>query len=274
MTDSRNGLSVFNFEGKSVRVVEHRGEPWWVAKDVCDVLGVTNPTEALRRLDDDEKFALSYTEGKNLGFSHATAGVNIINESALYALIMRGKKTEARRFRKWVTSSVLPSIRRHGGYLTDEKIEEALTDPDTIIRLAQTLKAEREKRLALEAKAGEDRPRVLFAQSVEASDCSILIGDLAKLIRQNGVRVGPKRLFEWMRENGYLMKNGDSRNMPTQRAMEAGLFKIRERAIDNPDGSIFLARTTKVTGRGQVFFMNLFLSGKSAEASAGKSGGE
>jgi prophage antirepressor-like protein len=266
MTDSQDALKVFDFEDWKVRIVEKDGQPWWVAKDVCDVLGLTNPTEAIKPLDDDEKMGLRNSEvapllGLEANITLYPQGLNVISESGLYTLITRSNKPEARRFRKWVTSEVLPSVHRHGGYLTGRKIEEVLSDPDTLIRLARNLKAEREKRRALEAKVDEDHPKVLFAESVAASESSILIGDLAKLIRQNGIAIGPKRLFKWLRENGYLMKIGESRNMPTQKSMELGLFEVKERAIDNPDGSIFVTRTTKVTGR-EVYFMNLFRDNK------------
>jgi anti-repressor protein len=168
------------------------------------------------------------------------------------------RKPEAKIFKRWLTHEVIPAIRKFGGYLTGRKIEEILTDPDTIIELARNIKAEKEKCRALEAKIDADRPKVIFAESVEASDSSSLVGDLAKLIRQNGVEIGPRRLFEWMRQNGYLMKLGESRNMPTQKSMESGLFEVKERTIDNPDGKIILTRTTKITGRGQLFFLNLF----------------
>ncbi|GHV48319.1 hypothetical protein FACS1894204_12520 [Synergistales bacterium] len=184
--------------------------------------------------------------------------MTVISESGLYALIMRSNKPEARKFRKWVTSEVLPSIRKHGGYLTERKLKEALDDPDSMIRLFQNMKADREKIRALEAKENANRPKIIFAESVEASSSSILIGDLAKLIRQNNCEIGPNRLFEWLRQNGYLMKGGESRNMPTQRAMEAGWFQVKERTLGNPDGSVLVTRTTKVTGKGQVFFINFF----------------
>jgi anti-repressor protein len=252
MTDSGNDLKVFEFEGSKVRVVEKDGQPWWVAKDVCDVLEHSNSRKAIELLDDDEKgVSKVYTLG---GIQDMT----VVSESGLYTLITRSNKPEARKFRKWVTSDVLPSIRKFGGYLTGMKIEEILTDPDTIIQLARNIKAEKERCRALEAKIDADRPKVIFAESVEASDSSILVGDLAKLIRQNGVEIGPRRLFEWMRQNGYLMKLGESRNMPTQHSMEYGLFEVKERTIDNPDGKILVTRTTKVTGRGQLFFINLF----------------
>ena len=244
-------LQVFNFEQKDVRVVMKDGEPWWVAKDVCDVLELSNPTMALEGLDEDEraKFCLG-----------RQGDANIITESGLYTLVMRSNKPEAKRFRKWVTSEVLPTIRKHGAYMTPAKLEEALLNPDTLIRLAQTLKEEREKRAVLEAQAEVDRPKVLFANSVTASKTSILVGDLAKLLRQNGVQIGQNRLFQWLRENGYLIKRkGDSFNMPTQSAMESGLFEVLERTHSNPDGSIRITKTPKVTGRGQMFFINVFL---------------
>lgn len=246
-----NALQVFNFEQREVRVVMKDGEPWWVAKDVCDVLELSNPTMALEGLDEDEraKFCLG-----------RQGDANIITESGLYTLVMRSNKPEAKRFRKWVTSEVLPTIRKHGAYMTPAKLEEALLNPDTLIRLAQTLKEEREKRAVLEAQAEVDRPKVLFADSVTASKTSILVGDLAKLLRQNGVQIGQNRLFQWLRENGYLIKRkGDSFNMPTQTAMESGLFEVLERTHSNPDGSIRITKTPKVTGRGQMFFINVFL---------------
>jgi anti-repressor protein len=252
MTDSQNALKVLDFEGRKVRIVEKDGQPWWVAKDVCDVLGHSNSRKAIELLDDDEKgVSKVYTLG-------GMQDMAVVSESGLYTLITRSNKPEARKFRKWVTSEVLPSVRKFGGYLTDRKIEDILTDPDTIIQLAMNIKAVREQCHSLEAKIDADRPKVIFAESVEASSSSILVGDLAKLMRQNGVEIGPRRLFEWMRRNGYLMKVGESRNMPTQRAMEAGLFEIKERAIDNPDGSILVTRTTKVTGHGSIYFINLF----------------
>jgi anti-repressor protein len=222
------------------------------------VLEHSNSRKAIELLDDDEKgVSKVYTLG-------GTQNMTVVSEYGLYTLITRSNRPEACKFRRWVTSEILPSIRKHGGYLTDRKLEEILNDPDTFIRLAQNLKTEREKRQILEAKVNEDYSKVLFADLVEASDSSILIGDFAKLIKQNGCEIGPKRLFDWMRQNGYLMKSGESWNMLTQRAMEAGWFEVRERAIGHPDGSILLTRTTKVTGCGQVYFLNLFMNGKAA----------
>lgn len=246
-----DALQVFNFEQREVRVVMKDGEPWWVAKDVCDVLEIQNVTQAIDRLDEDDR---------SMFFIGRQGEVNVISESGLYTLVIRSNKPEAKRFRKWVTSEVLPTIRKHGAYMTPAKLEEALLNPDTLIRLAQTLKEEREKRAVLEAQAEADRPKVLFADSVTASKTSILVGDLAKLLRQNGIQIGQNRLFQWLRDNGYLIKRkGDSFNMPTQNAMESGLFEVLERTHSNPDGSIRITKTPKVTGRGQMFFINVFL---------------
>ena len=249
-----NTLQVFNFEKKDIRIVMKDGEPWWVAKDVCDVLDLSNPSESLKALDEDELTSETLRSGGQ------GREMRLISESGVYTLVMRSNKPEAKRFRKWVTSEVLPTIRKHGAYMTPAKLEEVLLHPDTLIKLAQNLKDEQEKRAALEAQAEADRPKVLFADSVTASKTSILVGDLAKLLRQNGVQIGQNRLFQWLRENGYLIRRkGDSFNMPTQSAMESGLFEVLERTHSNPDGSIRITRTTKVTGKGQVYFINVFL---------------
>ena len=160
-----------------------------------------------------------------------------------------------------MTSEVIPSIRKHGAYMTPDKLEEVLLKPGTLIQLAQNLKTEQEKRRALEVKVEEQKPKVLFAESVEAAKTSILIGELAKLLKQNGINIGQNRLFEWLRQHGYLIKrNGTDYNMPTQRSMDMGLFEIKETTINNPDGSIKINKTSKVTGKGQVYFINLFLN--------------
>lgn len=244
---------IFNYEAAQIRVIVQDGEPWFVAKDVCEVLELGNPSQAVSRLDDDEKAIISNdTPG-------GTQEMLVVNEPGLYSLILGSRKPEAKSFKRWITHKVIPTIRKHGAYMTAEKIEEVLLNPDTIIKLATTLKAEREARLALEAKVEEDKPKTLFADAVSTSHSSILIGDLAKLIKQNGCAVGQKRLFEYLRDNGYLMKQGSSWNMPTQRAMEGGLFEVKETVINNPDGSIRVTKTTKVTGKGQIYFINKFL---------------
>ena len=182
-----------------------------------------------------------------------------IPENTFYRLAMKAKNETAEKFQAIVADEILPSIRKHGGYLTADKIEEVLMNPDTIIKLAQNLKAEQEKNRQLSAKVERDHPKVLFADSVSAASNSILIGELAKLIKQNGPDIGQNRLFEWLRQKGYLIsRQGTDYNMPTQRAMEQKLFTIKETTINKPDGSIHISKTVKVTGKGQIHFINIF----------------
>lgn len=245
----------FNYNGATVRTIVKNGEPWLVLKDVCDVLEIGNSRMVADRLDDDERDAVSITD--TIGRMQDTT---VINESGLYSVILLSRKPEARQFKRWVTHEVLPSIRKHGAYMTAETIEAALADPDTIIQLAMRLKEAREQQRALESKIEQDKPKVLFASAVEASHTSILIGELAKLLRQNGIEIGQNRLFQWMRDNGYLIKRqGSDWNMPTQYSMERGWFEVKETAISRSDGSITVSKTAKVTGRGQTYFVNAFL---------------
>ena len=270
-----NELKVFeNAEFGQIRGMEIDGESWLVGKDVAERLGYANTKDALSaHVDEDDKRILQKSEIATfanhilksdmvVNFVWADVpnrGLTIINESGLYSLVLGSKLPNAKKFKRWVTSEVLPAIRKHGGYLTAEKVEEALLNPDVLIKLATELKDERDARRTLESKVAEDAPKVLFADSVSTAKTSILIGELAKLLKQNGLEVGQKRLFAWMRENGYLMRAGSSYNMPTQRAMEQGLFEIKETTINNPDGSTRLTRTPKVTGKGQVYFVNRML---------------
>ena len=247
-----NELQIFeNEEFGKVRTLVKDGEPWFVASDVCECLGLSNPTVSVNRLDYDERAKF------NLG---RQGWVNIVNEYGLYNLVLGSRKPEAKNFKRWVTHEVLPAIRKHGGYLTPDKVEEILTNPDAIIRLATQLKEERAKRAEAEKVIEEQRPKALFADAVSASKTSILIGALAKLIRQNGVDVGQKRLFEWLRKKGYLIKSGNDKNMPTQRSMEQGLFEVKEGSYVDGDGVNRITRTTKVTGKGQLYFVNKFLA--------------
>ena len=257
-------VNVFNFRESEVRVVVRDNEPWFVVADVCKVLEVQNPTDAIKKLDDDEKARF------NLGLRGGDT--NCVNEPGLYSLVLGSRKPEAKAFKRWVTHEVIPSIRKHGGYLTPDKVEEALLNPDTLIKLATNLKAEREARLKAEEakrllteKVEADAPKVLFADAVAGSRQSILIGDFAKLLRQNGLEIGQKRLFERLRNEGYLNTRGDSWNMPSQRSMEMGLFEVKESAIANPDGSIRVTRTPKITGRGQVYFTKRYLCNAAAQ---------
>lgn len=249
-----NELQIFNYNGNEVRTIQKDGEPWWVLKDVCNVLDLSDTNKTAERLDVDELTRIKFvTGGQN-------REMLCINESGLYNVILRSDKPEAKPFRKWVTSEVLPSIRKHGAYMTPQKIEEALLNPDTIIKLATNLKAEREKRMELERQAEKDKPLVAFANSVSVAKTSILIGELAKLLKQNGIEMGQNRLFTWMRKNGYLIsRKGTDYNMPTQRSMEMKLFEIKETTISHGDGHTSINRTPKVTGKGQIYFINLFL---------------
>lgn len=256
MTD----LQIFNSpEFGAIRTIEKDGEPWFVGKDVAAALGYERPTKAiLDHVDDEDKDEVPIQD--SIGRSQNTP---IINESGLYSLVLSSKLPTAKKFKRWITSEVIPSIRKHGAYMTPDKLEEVLLKPDTLIQLAQNLKAEQEKRRALEAKVETDEPKVLFADSVEAAKTSILIGELAKLLKQNGINIGQNRLFQWLRQNGYLIRRqGSDYNMPTQRAMEMGLFEIKETTITHSDGHIHVSKTPKVTGKGQVYFVNLFLNGR------------
>ena len=256
MTD----LQIFkNPEFGAIRTIEKDGEPWFVGKDVAAALGYERPTKAiLDHVDDEDKDEVPIQD--SIGRSQNTP---IINESGLYSLVLSSKLPTAKKFKRWITSEVIPSIRKHGAYMTPDKLEEVLLKPDTLIQLAQNLKAEQEKRRALEAKVETDKPKVLFADSVEAAKTSILIGELAKLLKQNGINIGQNRLFQWLRQNGYLIRRqGSDYNMPTQRAMEMGLFEIKETTITHSDGHIHVSKTPKVTGKGQVYFVNLFVSGR------------
>lgn len=196
-------LQVFkNEQFGEVRVMEHNGEPWFVGKDIAEILGYERSTKAVAdHVDPEDRDAVPIQD--SIGRMQNTP---IINESGLYSLILSSKLPQAKQFKRWVTSEVLPSIRKHGTYMTPEKIEEVLLNPDTIISLAQELKDERALRNRLQDKIEKDRPKTIFADAVAASKTSILVGDLAKLIKQNGVDTGQKRLFQWLRENGYLIK--------------------------------------------------------------------
>lgn len=262
-----NELQIFNNpEFGNIRVVEIDGEPWFVGKDIANALGYADVNRAVaQHVDNEDRKVLgrkaygdlfpSLWDGEN-DFSNKV----VINESGVYTLIMQSNLPNAKKFQHWVTHDVLPTIRKHGAYMTPEVIERTLTDPDYIIQLATTLKEERQKRRVLEAKAEEDKPKVLFADSVAASHTSILIFDLAKILKQNGVDIGGNRLFDWMRKNGYLVRRkGSDYNMPTQRSMEMGLFEVKETSVSHSDGHISVNKTPKVTGKGQQYFINAFL---------------
>lgn len=236
-----------------IRVVERDGDPWFVAVDICGALDIANSRDALTRIDEDEKgVALTDTLG-------GAQEVAVVNEPGLYSLVLGSRKSEARAFKRWITHDVIPAIRKTGMYATPTTVEAMLANPDTMIQVLQAFKDEREQRLALETRVVADAPKVAFADAVETSTDSCLVGQLAKIIRQNGYEIGANRLFEYLRKEGYLCRAGSNRNMPTQRSMEAGWFEVKESVLENPDGSIRVVRTPKVTGKGQIYFVNKFL---------------
>lgn len=231
-----------NAQFGQIRVVTTDGESWFVAKDVCDALGLSNVSVALHRLDDDERSKF------NLGRQGET---NVINEAGLYSLVMASKKPEAKAFKRWVTHEVLPSIRKSGGYMV-AKPEET---PEQVMARALLIAQETLERQGKELE--EIRPKALFADAVSASGSTILVRDLAKLLRQNGFKVGERRLYAILRDQGYICKT-DRGNRPTQRAMEMGLFEIKETCITHSDGTVTTRLTPRVTGKGQVYFVNRF----------------
>lgn len=249
-----NELRIFNNpEFGEIRTLEEDGKVLFCASDVAKALGYAKPQNAVA----------AHCKGALKRGIHTNGGIqemSFIPESDVYRLSFGSKLPTAERLTDWIVEEVIPTIRKHGAYMTPEVIERTLTDPDYIIQLATTLKEERQKRRVLEAKAEEDKPKVLFADSVAASHTSILIFDLAKILKQNGVDIGGNRLFDWMRKNGYLVRRkGSDYNMPTQRSMEMGLFEVKETSVSHSDGHISVNKTPKVTGKGQQYFINAFL---------------
>lgn len=248
-------LQIFsNSEFGEIRTITKDDEPWFVASDICRSLDLSNPTMAMQRIDDDEKAKF------NLGLSGGET--NCVNEYGLYSLALASRKKEAKDFKRWITHEVLPSIRKNGGYIAGQ---ETMSDEELMAKallVANNKIAERDKIIEQkQARIEQMKPKEIFADAVATSHTSILVGDLAKLICQNGVQIGQKRLFVWLRDKGYLIKSGSSYNMPTQRYIEQGLFEIKESNLVNPDGSVRITRTPKVTGKGQVYFVNKFLKG-------------
>lgn len=247
-----NDLKTFtNDQFGSLRTVTINNEPWFVAADVCRALEIGNSRMAVDRLDDDEKNTVSLTDG-----NRGNPNMTVVSEPGLYSLVLGSRKPEARQFKRWITHDVIPAIRSHGGYLTPELTEQVLSDPDTIIRLATDLKRERSARIAAEQRVALDAPKVLFADAVSSSQDDIPISELAKFLKQNGVDTGRNRLFDTLRADGYIQKFSTE---PTQKAMELGLFRIVERTHLDPDGSSRLCRTTKVTGKGQLYFVQRYV---------------
>ena len=251
-----NNLQIFNSpDFGQIRTVQKNGEPWFIGKDVAKILGYERADNAIRNHVDDEDKLMH-----QISASGQNREMYIINESGLYSLILSSKMPKAKEFKRWVTSEVIPAIRKTGGYIAGS---ENMTDAEIMAKavlVAQSTIQQRDQRIKeLESDVAAAKPKVLFADAVSASDSTILIGDLAKILKQNGHPIGQKRLFNWMREQGYLIKRqGADYNSPTQRAMEMGLFKIKETAISHSDGHVSVSKTTKVTGKGQQYFINKF----------------
>jgi anti-repressor protein len=240
-----------------LRALEFKGTGWLVGKDAAAALGYANTGKAVAvHVDKEDKAVFPIWDGSQ------NRRMTVINESGLYSLVLSSKLKGAKAFKRWVTSEVLTSIKKHGLYMSAVTVENMLKDPDMAIELLKKYKEEKRERETLQKKLEENKPKVLFADSVTASNTTVLIGDMAKLMNQNGIDIGQKRLFEWLRSNDYLMKSGTSRNMPTQKAADRGLFFVKECSVTKPDGSIRITRTTMVTGKGQLYFINKFQRGR------------
>lgn len=245
-----NEIKAFtNDQFGTIRTVVQNGEPWFVAADVCKALDLGDTHKAVERLEEDEK-------GRN---SIPTLGGNqdmtIVSEPGLYSLVLGSRKPEAKAFKRWITHEVIPAIRKHGMYATPDTVEKMLEDPDTMIQILQSLKSEREARIAAEEKNRINAPKVLFADTVAQAENDILVGELAKLLKQKGVQTGQNRLYAQLRKDGYIMQDS---TVPTQRAMEQGLFRVIERTISQPNGTTRVTMTTKVTGKGQIYFVDKY----------------
>lgn len=244
-----NEIQIFNFENNEIRALNIDGKPYFVGKDVADILGYADQNKALAmHVDDEDK--LNDKTASSLG----QRGGWLINESGLYSLILSSKMPNAKKFKRWVTSEVLPTIRKHGAYMTEQKIEEALLNPDTLITLAKQLKAEKEQRLLAQKQVEEMTPKAVFHDAVANAENTMLVRDVAHFLRQNGVDIGGTRFFVWLRLNGFLTKN----NQPTQLSLERGYFQVKETVVHTNHG--FQTKTTpKITGRGQTFFLKKML---------------
>ena len=255
-----NDLHIFeNKDFGKVRTVTLNGAPCFVAADICRALDIANSRDAVKRLDDDERGVVSTD---TLG---GVQEMTVVNESGLYSLVLGSRKPEAKQFKRWITHEVIPTIRKTGGYVNNDELFVNTYLPNADDTTKALFRSTLETIRAQNAKLEEYKPKAIFADAVSASKSSILVGELAKILQQNGVAIGQNRLFAWLRNKGYLCCYGERYNMPTQRSMEMSLFEIKETTINNPDGSIRVSRTVKVTGKGQQYFINKFLGG-SAEA--------
>lgn len=251
-----NEIQKFDFRGASLRTLtDEAGEPWFVAKDVCDILELTNPAVALQSLDEDEKTNLS----NSYVWSEPGRRPLIISEPGLYRLVMRSRKPEAKEFQRWVTHEVLPQIRKTGGYIPTTDADDDMTILAKAVMIGKrTMEAQRQQIAEQQTRIVELEPKARFADAVAASDGTCLVGELAKMLRQNGMDIGQNRLFRLLQADGYLGKSGSNRNVPTQRAMDLGLFRIKETTVTHADGHTTVSRTPKVTGKGQRYFIDRY----------------
>ena len=244
-------IQSYNFNGAALRTLtDENGEPWFVAKDVCDILEISNPSDALKRLDDDERSRF------NLGRQGET---NIVNEAGLYVLVLGSRKPEAHEFKRRVTHEVLPQIRKTGGYIPTTDADDDMTILAKAVMIGQrTMEAQKQRIAEQQTRIVELEPKARFADAVAASDGTCLVGELAKMLRQNGMDIGQNRLFRLLQADGYLGKSGSNRNVPTQRAMDLGLFRIKETTVTHAGGHTTVSRTPKVTGKGQRYFIDRY----------------
>ena len=247
-----SNLQLFAFEGSQVRALEIKNEPWFVGKDLTNILGYTNGPKAIKdHVDEEDKLS------ERIVMSGQHRQAFLVNESGLYSLILSSKMPNAKKFKHWVTSEVLPAIRKHGAYMTDEKAFDVVNNKDGLASLLQQAADQlRQKDIQIE----EMKPKAMLADAITASETSILVGEMAKILKKNGINTGQNRFFKWLRENGYLIKRkGTDYNMPTQKSMNLKLFEIKERTIVDGN-STRIVKTPKITGNGQQYFTNLFLS--------------
>lgn len=253
-----SNLQLFAFEGNQVRTLEIKNEPWFVGKDVAEILGYKNTRDALaKHVDAEDKISEIVKASQVSQNATGYQNIDLISESGVYALIFGSKMPNAKKFKHWVTSKVLPAIRKHGAYMTDQKAFDVVHNKNGLADLLQQAADQlKQKDIQIE----EMKPKAMLADAITASETSILVGEMAKILKKNGVNTGQNRFFKWLRENGYLIKRkGTDYNMPTQKSMNLKLFEIKERTIVDGN-STRIVKTPKITGNGQQYFTNLFLS--------------
>lgn len=254
-----NEIKTFeNVEFGSVRThTDENGKVTFCGADIAKALGYADTAKAIKLHCKEDGWAICPV----IDSMGREQQAKFITEGNVYRLIAHSKLPSAERFERWVFDEVLPSIRKHGAYMTEQTLQQAITSPDFLIKLATELKTEQEKRKALEMQVEQDKPKVIFADAVSVSKTSILVGDLAKILKQNGIEIGANRLFKWLRGNGYLInRKGSDYNSPTQKSMERGLFEVKETVVTHSDGHTSISKTPKVTGKGQQYFINKFIT--------------